>query len=173
MERNFEGEVTMSWFDVVRKESDARAMYEMFGTYTPQDIPGFFDDDDELDELDIQNSITKILDHYSMSGFFQKQKVYKIDALVKEMEELLAALRSGDNAGLGYDFDFNTEEVLTELTEKNRLKEVIIEQLKNPDNDEIGYLIGGDSFKLIEPFDEPYNEMETFDVQTEEALRNI
>ena len=138
----------MSWFDIVRKESD------------------------ELTENDIKHSIENILGEFSSRGWFQQKKVYKIDELVKEMEKLLKEIQNDEDVGVGYEFYFNTEDVLTELTEKNTLKNVIIELLKDTDNNEMGYMIGGDSFKLVDIYEEPYNELETYVFQTEEELRN-
>jgi|TARA_B100001094_G_scaffold258649_1_gene258554 hypothetical protein len=139
----------MSWFDIVRKYYD-----------------------DELTEKDIKESIENILGEFSTRGYFQKKKVYKIDALVKEMKRLLKEIQNDEDVGVGYEFYFNTEEVLTKLTEENRLEDVIIELLKDTDNNEMGYMIGGDSFKLVDIYEEPYNELETYVFQTEEELRN-
>ena len=141
----------MTWFNVIRKEFD----------------------DDELTEFDIQNSIENILGAFRNSGIFQEKKMYKIDALVKEMEKLLKQIQNDEDVGVGYEFNFETEEVLTELTEKNRLKEAIIEKLKDADNNELGYMIGGDSFKIVDIWEKPYSEMETHVFQTEEELRNV
>lgn len=164
----------MSWFDIVRKESDAQMTYDMYGTYSPQDIPGFFDDDDELTQTDINDSINYILSWFS-SGYqrFEENKVYKIDELVKEMKDMLEKIKndSGDDGWFEWD-DGDAEEALTELVEKNTLKNVIIELLKDTDNNEMGYMIGGDSFKLVDIYEEPYNKLETYVFQTEEELRN-
>ena len=78
---------------------------------------------------------------------------------------------SGDFGWFVWD-DGDAEEALTELVEKNTLKNVIIELLKDTDNNEMGYMIGGDSFKLVDIYEEPYNQLETYVFQTEEELRN-
>lgn len=138
----------MSWFDIVRKE---------------------------LDEFDIQFEIMTILIEFKNSGIFQENKMYKIDALVEEMKKLLKQIQN-DESWRGYSFEAEKakrrRDVLTELTEKNRLKEAIIEELKDSYNNKLGYMIGGDSFKIVDIREKPYSEMETHVFQTEEELRN-
>ena len=127
-----------------------------------------------MTQTDINDSINHILQWFSTGHErFQRKKVYKIDELVKEMKDMLQKLKndSGDFGWFVWD-DGDAEEALTELVEKNTLKNVIIELLKDTDNNEMGYMIGGDSFKLVDIYEEPYNQLETYVFQTEEELRN-
>jgi len=149
----------MSWFNIIRKDIS-----------------------EKLNVWDIKQTIGQILFHYENSGHYQKNKVYKIDVIVQDMKDLLQDLESGDDAGLGYDFYFNTEQALREAIDGDGLKETIMEILIEDVDVEStrshiggggsGYMIGGDSFKIVDIYEEPYNEMESFSFQSEEELRN-
>ena len=161
----------MSWFNIIRKESDARWAYETYGTYTPQDI---IDDDDELTSSDIKETLEQILSQYAETGYYQKNKVYKIDKIVQDLKKFLQEIESGDDDGIGYEFYFNTGQVLREEIDNNRLKNTIVELLTDfadEGNDGLQYMMGGDSFKIVDAYEEPYNEMESFMFQSEEELR--
>ena len=162
----------MSWFNIIRKESDARWAYETYGTYTPQDI---IDDDDELDSFDIKETLKQILSEFAHTGNYQKNKVYKIDKIVQDMKTFLQEIERGDDVGIGYEFYFNTGQVLREEIDNNRLKNTIVELLTDFANfkttSEAGYMMGGDSFKVVDIYEEPYNEMESYFFQSEEELR--